>query len=293
MILVLGASGNIGRALVAELRRKRAPFAVGLHRPEEIDKAQASGLEVVAADYFDPASLVLACKGKEKVFFVSPASARLLEMETNVLRAAHRTGVTHLIKSSVWGADRDDFIFARPHRESERQIEQSGIPYTFLRPNGFFQNLLSYATGIKQFGMIPIPDQDAAVSEVDVRDIGAAAAAVLTTEGHAGRAYPISGPEAITTAQKTQILSEVTGRRVRAQVLPAEQWVGLLSQFGVPEWQLRGIIDLQRYYSTGKASTVVPTIQELTGTPARSFRSFVEEYRSTFLGASPSSARAA
>src|ERR1051325_6765228 len=137
MILVLNAGGNIGKALVGELQSRGAEFAAAYGAPEQGAAAQQSGLKAVAADFARPETLDAALAGVEKVFVVAPPSPNLEELESNVVAAARKAGVRHLVKLSVWGAESEAFLFGRPHRAVEKRIEAAGIPYTFLRPTGF------------------------------------------------------------------------------------------------------------------------------------------------------------
>jgi uncharacterized protein YbjT (DUF2867 family) len=274
MIVVLGASGNIGSATVSALKQKGAQFKAGYRKPEEMQKAQQRGYDAVQVDYGDRLSLARAFEGAQRVFFVNPPSPQMLSLETNVLNAAKQAGVKLLVKSSVWGAESEDFVFSRPHRASEKQIEASGVPYVFVQPNGFFQNLLASAPLIQSQSMFAQPDSDPAVSEVDVQDIGNVAAAILTSDGHEGKAYRVSGPVAITGAQKAQVLSELLGRAIKCVVVLREQWKQAAMKFGVSDWLAGGIIDLQRYYAEGKASAIVDTVPRFTGAPARTFQQF-------------------
>ncbi|MBV9670689.1 MAG: NmrA family NAD(P)-binding protein, partial [Acidobacteriales bacterium] len=189
MIVVLGASGNIGSATVESLKARGAKFRAGYRTPQEVTSAKNSGIDAVQADYSDITSLERAFDGADRVFFVNPPTFHLLQFETNILNAAKRAGVKLLVKSSVWGAETDEFIFAHPHRASEKQIEASGVPYTFIRPNGFFQNILASKPLIESQGFFAEPEPDTSASEVDTRDIGAVVAAVLTGNGHEGKNY--------------------------------------------------------------------------------------------------------
>lgn len=282
MLLVLGASGNIGRATVAALKERQAAFVAAYRRPEEAEVAQQQGVNTVLVDYADPESLRTAFAGKERIFFVSPPSLQQEEMEGNIVEAAKAVSISHLVKSSVWGAEHDDFFFAHAHRASEKRIEASGLAWTLIRPNSFFQNLMTSAYPIKAQGILPVPGTDAAISEIDVRDIGQVVATVLTGEGHAGKAYRLGGPEAITGAQKAALLSELLGRTIQRIEVPELDWRSMVVGAGVPEWQADALLDLQRYYIAGRAAEVVSTVQDVTGQPPITFRQFLEENLAAF-----------
>lgn len=282
MILVMGASGNIGKEVVKQLSARGAQFRAGYRSAEQAAEAQRLGIETAVLDYAQPQTLRAALQGVERLFFVSPPLPNLAELEGNVLAAAQSAGVRHLVKSSVWGADGEDFAFSISHRAVEKKIEASGIPYTFLRPNGFMQNMLGSAPTIKGQAAFYLPTGEARVSEIDVRDIGEVAAAVLTEEGHQGKAYELSGPETHSNAERAQILSEVLGKTITYISPPDAEWKRMAMSFGLPEWQVDGIIDLSHYYKAGKAERVSPAVKETTGREPTSFRRFAEDHAQAF-----------
>ena len=143
----------------------------------------------------------------ESVFIVAPPAPNLEELEGNAVDAARAVAVKHIVKLSVWGADLGEFLFAKPHGAIEKRIQASGIPYTFLRPTGFMQNMLANAPTIKSQGAYYALAGVARVAEIDFRDIARVAAVTLLEEGHAGKAYELSGPEAMSHSERAEVLS--------------------------------------------------------------------------------------
>ncbi|MBA3441303.1 MAG: SDR family oxidoreductase [Pyrinomonadaceae bacterium] len=282
MILVMGASGNIGKEVVKGLSARGAQFRAAFRSAEQAIEAGKNGTKAVILDYAKPETLEATLLGVEKVFFVTSPLPNLAELEGNVVDATQRAGIKHLVKLSVCGAPGEDFKFSLPHRAVEKKIEASGIPYTFLRPNGFMQNMLANAPTIKGQGAFYLPFDDARVSQIDVRDIGAVAATVLTEEGHEGKAYELSGPEAHSNAERAEILSEVLGKTVTYVSPPDAEWKAMAMSFGMPEWQVDGIIDLAQYYKAGKAERVSPRVKEVTGQEPIPYRRFVEDHAQAF-----------
>jgi uncharacterized protein YbjT (DUF2867 family) len=282
MILVLGASGTVGKQVVKALQAKGAAFRAAYRSEEQIDRARQAGVEAVSADYARPETLGPAMSGAEKVFFVTAPSPNLAELESNVVEAVRSAGTAHLVKLSVWGVEEGGFRFAEAHQIVERKVKESGLPYTFLRPNGFMQNMMANASTIKSQGAFYLPGGDVRVSEIDVRDIAAVAAAVLTGEGHEGRAYELSGPEALSHTERARILSDVLGREVKFVSPPTMLWKGGAVAFGLSAWQADGIIDLFRYYASGQAARITSAVKDVTGEEPRTFRRFVEDYATAF-----------
>jgi uncharacterized protein YbjT (DUF2867 family) len=282
MILVLNAGGNIGKELVRELHSRSADFVAGFRSAEQVSAAESGGTRAVVADYSRPDTLRAALSGVKKVFFVTPPVLNLEDLEGNVLEAAQAAGVEHLVKMSVWGADTGGFVFAQPHQAVENRIATSGIPYTFLRPTGFMQNMLGNAATIKSQGAFYLPAGDARVAEIDCRDIASVAAVALTEDGHTGKAYELSGPEAMTYTERAKILSEVLGKPVAYVSTPDADWKKTMLGYGLPEWQVDGILDLLRYYKTGQSERVSPAVEEVTGVKPITYRQFAQDYSDAF-----------
>lgn len=282
MILVMGAGGNVGRALVKELLEKEARFRASYRSAEEADDARRQGIDAVIVDYARPKTLRAELKGMEKLFFVTTPRPNLAELEGNIVEVARVSGVRHLVKLSVWGAEGEDFIFSRLHRPVEKMIEASGLGYTFLRPNGFMQNILAYAPMIKAQGAFFLPAGEARVSEIDVRDIARVAATVLSEKGHKGKAYELSGPQALSHAERADILSDVLGRPVAYVSPPEAEWKQTALGLGLSEWLVDGIIDLLHYYQSGQAERVTPAVKELTEREPISFRQFAQDHAEAF-----------
>jgi uncharacterized protein YbjT (DUF2867 family) len=281
MILVLGASGHVGGPLVESLAARGARFRAAYRSAERVDQARRAGVDAVPVDYHDAASLDRAMAGVERVFLVAPPVEDLAALERGPLDAARRAGVRHLVKLSVWGARTHDFVFGRPHRTIEELIERSGLDWTFLRPNGFMQNLLAMAPGIRQTGVHAFPE-GGRVSWIDTRDIGRVAAAVLTGPGHEGRAYELTGPAALDYAEQIRIVSEAAGRPYAYVPVPDEDWRQAALGFGLPAYLVNALVDLQRLQRLGVCSPTTGTVEELTGSPPTPFRRFAEDHADAF-----------
>lgn len=281
MILVLGASGHIGVPLVEQLAARGARFRAGYRSAEQAESARGAGVDAVLLDYLDPASLDRAMAGVERVFLVVPPVEDLVRLERGVVEAARRAGVGHLVKASVWDARTENFIFGRPHRIMEEEIERSGLAWTFLQPNGFMQNLLNFAGLIRQTGVFPFPD-GGRVSWIDTRDIGRVAAAILAGGGHEGRSYELSGPEALDYGDQMRIVAEVTGRPYAHVAVPDEEWRRSALGTGLPEYLVHALLDLQVVQRRGVCERTTDTVERLTGSPPTPFRRFAEDHADAF-----------
>jgi len=173
--------------------------------------------------------------------------------------------------------------FLRYHAVVEDAIASSRMAFTYLRPNLYMQGLLGFRSSIATEGRFFASAGDAPVSIVDVRDIAAVATTALTEEGHEGRTYDITGPEALTHAEMASVFTTVLGRPVLYVDLPEAAMRDGLIRFGFPEWQADGLIEDYAHYRRGEASAVSTAVEDVTGQPPSSFRQFVQDYRHAFL----------
>jgi uncharacterized protein YbjT (DUF2867 family) len=282
MILVTGAGGTVGSEVLKQLRAAGAQVRAAFHTPAKAEKARAQGVDAVVLDFADRASITAALRGADQVFLLGATAPNQVELESNVLEEAKRAGVKHLVKLSVLEADKEQYTFARWHRAVEKVIEKSGVPYTFLRPTGFMQNFANFTgASIRAQGAF-YQTADPKVSHVDVRDIAAVAVKAFTAPGHAGKAYELTGPEALTNTQAAEKISRATGRTVKFVQVPVETARQGMLGMGMPEFYVEAVLDLTRVYAAGASEKVYPDVERVTGRKARTFDEFVLANLSAF-----------
>jgi uncharacterized protein YbjT (DUF2867 family) len=280
MILITGASGNVGKEVLKEAAqaglRVRATF-------QSVTKAATapSGVEIATMDYNQPETLRAALKDVDKVFLVGPPAQNLVTLERKAVDAIKQAGGIHVVKLSAMGGRAA--IYPRQHADSEDYVKSSGVPYTFLRPNGFMQNLVNYnAPTINTQNAFYGSQGEGKVSHVDVRDVAAVALKALTEDRHQGKSYTLTGPRALSNAELAQILSDDLGRDIRYLDLPADQFKQALLDAGLPEWSATALIDLQQLYRNGGASAVTNDIEQVLGRKPVSFAQFSRDYAQAF-----------
>lgn len=279
MILITGASGNVGREVLKQAvvagHRVRAAYQV-------LKRASIpAGVEAVCVDFNQQQTLQAALAGVEKVFLVGPPTDQLIPLERNAVDVIARSQVRHVVKLSAMGGR--DAIFPRQHAESEDYIRSIGIPCTFIRPNGFMQNLVNYsAASIKAIGKFYGSEGDGKVSIIDIGDVAAVIVKTLSEGIHIGQAYTLTGPEALSNGQAAQKLSEVLGREIQFVNLSPDDLKTALISAGVPKWNAEALIDLQRLYREGKASAVTEDVERVTGRKPRGLSQFLIENRQAF-----------
>jgi uncharacterized protein YbjT (DUF2867 family) len=288
MIVVAGATGTVGRELVRELSENGAAVRALVRDTAKAGDLRQHGVEVVGADLSLPETLEDPLEGADAAYLLTPSGPRQAELEGNFARAARRSGLGHLVKQSAVGADpQAPEGVGRYHGEAEKVVEESGIPYTYLRPTAFMQNALWYAPIIREKGALMLPLQDVGVgmNMVDVRDVAAVAAAVLTGEGHRGGAYTVTGPEILTFPDLAEKLSAATGRDIEFASVPAEEFREEMEEAGQPESFVEGMISyFSSLSSEDTALSVAPTevVAEMTGRSPRSFEHFAEDHVEEF-----------
>ena len=285
MILITGAGGNVGKEVVKRIAQTGAEVRAAF-QSEGKALAAPSGVETVKVDYNQPETLRAALKGVDRVFLVGPPTSELPELERKAMDVVIHSDVRQLVKLSAMGGR--DAIFPRQHAESEAYIQSSGVPCTFLRPNGFMQNLVNYnAPTINTQNAFYGSEGDGRVSQIDIRDVAAVAVKALTENGHVGNAYTLTGPEALTNTEIAQILSSALGREIRFVNLPPSQLKEALLSAGVPQWNADALLDLQRLYREGKAATVTGDVEHILGRKPVSFVQFAQDYRHAFEARKP------
>ncbi len=280
MILVLGATGTTGGEVARQL------IAAG-HRPRLLvrtpDKAAAfaDGAELARGDLGDPESLRAAMRGVERVYLVS-SGGDLVGLEGNVIDAARASGVRHVVKLSVLGADAPEIFFARAHAESERRLRESGLAWTMLRPGNFASNTLGWAETIRTQGAFYQPTGEGRWAAIDPADIGAVAVRALTEPGHEGEAYALTGPEALSVASYAAVLAEVLGRPVRFVDVPPEAAREGMLGAGMPPAYVDGLLDLMAAMKADRMAEVTDGVPRLLGRPATPFADWARRHRAAF-----------
>ena len=241
------------------------------------------GIEIVAGDFDDDASLDRVLHGIRRAFLLTNSTDRAEAQQMSFVAAAKRGGVRHIVKLSQFAADEASPVrFLRYHAAVERAIREAGLDYTFLRPNLFMQGLLGFAPTIKAEGRFYAAVGEAKISIVDVRDNAATAAAALTGDGHAGKTYTLTGPEALSHAEMAAKLSNALDRTVTFVDVAPEAMREALSHTPMPAWQADGLIEDYAHYHRGKAAVVAPGVKDATGTTPRPFTAFTHEFKAVF-----------
>ena len=278
MICVTGASGTLSSEVVRQLEGQQLSFRAAYFSGKAAETARARGVEAVNIDYNQPPTLRAAFEGCDAVFLLGPNALNQTELELNAVDAASAAGVRHIVKQSVMGAAEAAYSLAKIHRPVEKAIEKSGLAWTFLRPNSFMQNAVTFmAPTIRAEGMFYSASGQSRISHIDVRDIAAVAVAALTTQGEKKTIYTLSGPEALTYDEMAEELSKALGRVIRhVSLSSADLRAGMLAE-GMPEALADRMLDLERYFREDRASIVTDDVKRVTGRDPKRFADYVRD----------------
>jgi uncharacterized protein YbjT (DUF2867 family) len=283
MIGIAGASGTNGREVIRQLMAAGQPLRALVRDPARATDLQGPGVELVAADLGRPETLAAALRGCDRAFLLTAVSADAERWSHNFVLAAKAVGVGHVVRFSGMGAALDaPSVIMRQHGQADAELVASGLAYTLLQPNSFYQNLLWSAASIKETGVFYLPLGDARQSLVDVADIGRVAGKALTEPGHEGKTHVITGPEALSYYDVAERLSAALGRTVRYVAVPTEAALQGMLASGIPEWNARAVAELYAAFTTGAYTAVTDTVERVTGRPPTPFAQWARDNAAAF-----------
>lgn len=272
-ILVIGSTGNVGRNLVKELAQSGEQVRAAMRVPDR-GKVPA-GVEPVKFDYRDPGTFGATLEGVDRVFVMGPPEPAPHKVMIPFIEAAARGG-RKIVLMSVMGAELDDQASLR---QAELAVEAFGAPFVALRPNWFMDNFHTFwIDPILQAGVIPLPAADGRTSFVDARDIAAAAAAALRTDRFDGKAFTLTGPEALTYGEAAVVVSKAAGKEIRYVPVSDDEFVHTSVSAGVPEDLARYLAALFEFVREGGAAEISSAVKQLTGHEPRTLAQYAATY---------------
>lgn len=288
MILVTGASGTIGKAVLAEVARTGDQHRAMYRFKTEAAKAPV-GTETAIADFSDKTSLAAALRGVDTVYLVCSPIPDLVQLESNAIEASESAGVRRIVLNSALGAADYHKSFPSWHRKVEDTLRATKMAHCILRPNSFMQNILMYfAPSIRAQGAFYAAMENARTSYLDVRDIAVVAAKALRGGEHDGKTYELNGPEALTQSEVAEKIARHAGVAAQYVDIPVEAQRKAMLDRGMPEWQVNALLELQEYYRGGQGGTADGLLEKLLGRPPARMDVFLQEHAGEFRGQSAS-----
>ncbi|MFJ9338417.1 SDR family oxidoreductase [Streptomyces sp. NPDC101733] len=269
-IVVTAATGALGRLVVEELlaTTPAAGIAVVVRNEEKAADLAARGVEVRVADYDDPASLAGAFHAGDRVLLISGNEiGRRLPQHTAVIEAAKAAGVAQLAYTGILGGPEADFELAAEHTTTERVILESGLPYTFLRNGWYHENYTRQLPVVLEHGAVVGSAGEGRIASAARADYAAAAAAVLTGEGHLGQVYELSGDTAWSLAEYAAEVARQSGREVAYAAVPAEEHHKVLTGAGMPDGFATIFVDVDAAIGRGRLAGTSGDLARLIGRP--------------------------
>ena len=279
-VLVTGATGNTGSLLVPALLKAGVDVRILARNEAKAKPFKDLGAEVVIGDLDQPSTILPAVKDVDKIYLLTWNGETAFTQVQNVINAAKYEGVSHIIRHSMWGPENSRII--KEGYKIEEMIKSSGLKWTLLKPTFYMQNTMMAAQTISSDGVIYWDMKDGKLGTIDVRDIADSAFAVITGEGHEGKSYILTGPEAISFHDIAKTFSKVLDKEVKYVNVPGEASLQAMTGMGMPEWIAKGYVELSEGFSENFANSTTKNVETLTGHPARSFEQFANDFAQVF-----------
>ena len=282
-ILITGATGNISSGIIAQLKGTEHSLRALVRNPEKAEELRRQGVEIRVGDLEKPWTLGPAFAGADTVWILAPPGPRAPEQCSNALWAAKQGGAKHVVRMSAFGAAHTaPTINSRLHALSDAELMASGIPFTILKPHFFMQNLMMAAQSVAQQGAMYYPLADGKMGLIDSRDISDFAAHVLTTAGHEGKTYTLTGPTSLSMRQIAAAIGEAVGKTVAYIPVSVDDARQSMAQMGMDEWMVNLLCDYFAAYSANWGDVVTDDFQRVTGKTPRNIEQFARDFAQAF-----------
>lgn len=282
-ILIVGATGTVGRYLLEELRARGASFRALVRSTEKALLLEQKGYAVAVGDLQDKESLRRAMQGVNKLFLLSNPSEQQVTLQHNALVAARKAGVSHIVKVSALGTtEHSPLQLARMHAQTEEEIRRSGIAWTFLHPHSYMQNLLSYVKQVREQGVLYSFTNQGRYAPVDARDVARVAARILTEAGHEEKTYVLTGPESISMKDVANALELALDKDIKLITVPPAASYESMLQAGIPEWLAQDMAQLNQFYADSRGNYISRDVETITGQRPLSVKQFAEDHVRVF-----------
>jgi len=284
MILITGATSNIGQKLCQLLAENNKPYRAMCRKEEQLEKLRKLGIDAVLGDFEDPKSLRAAMQGCNCLFLTSPPTQNQVQCEKNAIDSAKQVGINYIVKISASDAHLQSSVpWAKSHAEIDHYLRKSGIEWTILKPTAFMQNFLTLAKPISK-GILPQVAGNGLVGYIDAEDIARVALKILTETHHKRATYYLNGPEMLNMKNIALQLSETLGRKVRYVNLPSFVFRIILRLSGMSRWFSNGLIEqFAEVVARNHDNDINEEVMRLTNSQPRSFLEFAKDHREAFL----------
>ena len=279
-ILITGATGTVGSEVVRQLTSKTENVRAAVRNPEKAREINLGNAKIVHWDYDKPASFENALENTERLMLIAPSGSPNSHQYLNpAVDAAKRAGVKHIVLLSAMGVDSNDEI---PLRKVELHIQSSGIDYTFVRPNWFMQNFVTWMGQSIKEGGIYLPAGTGKTTFIDVKDVAGVIVEALTDNRHLNKEYNITGVDSLDHGEVAQKISGVIGKPVAYNDIPEADFKSALMGFGYPEDAADFMVMLYGPVKAGYTGVTTPDAESVLGRAPHSFDTFVDENKAAW-----------
>jgi NAD(P)H dehydrogenase (quinone) len=295
LILVTGASGKTGRAIIRALIAKGATVRALVHRPEQVASVQELGAQVVVGDMRDQAAMEETARGAQAIYHICPnMNADEVAIGQTAIAVARAAGVERLVYHSVLHPQTEAMLHHWNKLRVEEKLFESGLAYTILQPSAYMQNVMAYWGQIVKQGIYAVPySVETRLGMVDLEDVAQAAAIVLT-EGlsekwvqggqqpaarasvHVGATYELAGPEILSQSEVAETLGRQLGQPVRAQAVALDEWERRAKASRMSDYAIETLTKMFRYYERNGFWGNPNVLAWLLGRSPTTFAAFVE-----------------
>lgn len=283
-VLVIGATGTIGREVVRLLSAKGVPVRALVHSPGKAALVEGPWVEIARGDLAQPYTIEAAAEGASRMFLLAPMDPRMAEWERAAIRAGACAGVRHIVHLSGSDAHPDSpLLLNRLRGQIDAELAASGLEYTILQPDAMMQNVLAHIPTIVSQGVFYAVRPDAKMAMVDARDVAAVAVAALTELGHGKKTYHLTGPEALSMNDVAARLSAVLGRTVRCLELSPDVMRKGMASAGMPSWLVSYVIGVAEFYARRTEVKMTTDIADVTRRRPTAFDLFASDHVGLFV----------
>ncbi|NLQ17132.1 SDR family oxidoreductase [Marinomonas sp. M1K-6] len=278
MILVTGASGQLGRLVIDSLLAKTAASNIiaAVRNPDSVKDLAEKGVQVRQADYSQPDSLVAAFAGVEKVLLISSSEVgQRTAQHSNVINAAKQAGVSLIAYTSILKADTSPLILAEEHLATEKLLAESGVPHVLLRNGWYSENYTMSLVTALEHGVVGCTEEGK-LATATREDYAAAAAVVLLKDGQAGKVYELAGDKAFTLSEYAATISKVSGKTVAYHNVPEAEFTKILVGAGLPEGFAAILANAEVGASKGGLFSASKDLSTLIGRPTTSIEDSIK-----------------
>lgn len=285
-LLILGASGLTGTALIRRLHAGNAVVRVTYREQTELNTLRDYGVEPFYADYEEPETVHKAMVGVQRLIMVLPIHPKFEDWGKQVIDAAKDARIEHLVALSNFIVDKEaQSEIACKHARLEQYLAESKLPSTVLRPATYFQNLLWATITIVRQQRFSLPLENAKLPHIDMRDVAdALAAAALNSKQHIGKTYTLTGSEALSMFEVARLLGKETGKAVRYYPAPLSAAATHFRSMGMTEWISNAVAEIYQDYASLDLQATSDDFATLCDRPPNTMQNFLREYAAVFSG---------